>query len=149
LLDALSGAGTSLVGLFDFDQEGLAQWNGAIGPADIEAVNFPDLACQPRKRRDSRIWVALLPVPVFRQSYASQILGGDSRLTIELLLPDCHVECILERIPVAGDGTTTRLAAKTDAQKRAVAAAASNMPASAFVTFEPIFSLLRHISANG
>jgi hypothetical protein len=76
-------------------------------------------------------------------------LGGDSRLTIELLFPDCYVERFLSRIPVAGDGIATRLAARKDTQKRDVAAAASNMPASAFVAFEPIFSLLRNISASG
>ncbi len=148
LLDALSDTGTSLVGLFDFDQEGVAQWNGAIGAADVESVNFSDISCQPRKRRDARIWAALLPVPAFRQGYADQILGGDSRLTIELLFPDCQVERFLERIPVAGDETATRLAARTDAQKSAVAAAAEHMPASAFAAFEPIFSLLRNISAS-
>jgi hypothetical protein len=146
LLDALSDAGTSLVGLFDFDQEGVAQWNGAIAPADIVPVTFTDLECQPRKRRVVRIWAALLPVPAFRQSYASSALGGDSRLTIELLFPDDHVEAYLESIPVAGDGGATRLTARTESQKQAVAGAAANMPVEAFTAFEPIFRLLRNVS---
>jgi hypothetical protein len=146
LLDALSNARTSLVGLFDFDQEGVAQWNGAIGSADLEPVTFTDLECQPRKRRGTPIWAAILPVPDFRKSYASAALGGDSRLTIELLFPDCHVETLLQRIPVAGDGATTRLAAVTNSQKQAVAAAVANMPAEAFAAFDPIFRLLKSIS---
>jgi ABC-type cobalamin/Fe3+-siderophores transport system ATPase subunit len=148
LLDALSGTGTVLVGLFDFDQEGHAQWNGAIGAANAVPITFADIRCQPRKRRDLPIWAALLPVPNFRSNYASQQLGGDSRLTIELLFPDCHVEAYLDRIAVAGDGTASRLTARTDAQKGAVAAAVVNLAADAFSAFEPIFALLAEISGT-
>jgi hypothetical protein len=103
LLDALSDAGTALVGLFDFDGEGYPQWKGTIAAADAEPIEFSTHECQPRKRRGAPIWVALLPVPEFRKSYASLALAGESRLTIELLFPDCFVKPFLERIPVAGD----------------------------------------------
>ena len=147
MLDALSDAGTSLVGLFDFDQEGVGQWNGAIGTADAEVITNPRIKCQTRKRRGSPIWAALLPIPDFRQNYASELLWSDSRLTIELLLPDSHVERFLERIPVAGDGNTTRLVARSDTQKWAVAGAVANMPAGAFAAFEPIFDLLKYVAS--
>lgn len=148
LLDALSIAGTALVGLFDFDQEGMGQWNGAISSADSENTSFTSEECQLRKRRDAPIWAALLPVPHFRRGYASMELAADSRLTIELLFPDEYVGHLLERVPVAGDVIATRLAARTDSQKQAVAAAVSRMPAEAFLAFQPIFKLISNIGPS-
>ena len=142
LLDALADSGTVLVGLFDFDQQGYGQWNGTVTPADAEAVAGITTVCQARKRRGVPIWAALLPVPEFRKGYAGPKLGGDSQLTIELLFPDSCVGTVLERVVVAGDGEATRLAARSDAQKKAVAAAAAGFPPEAFAAFEPIFALL-------
>nr|WP_294555358.1 AAA family ATPase [uncultured Rhodopila sp.] len=149
LLEALSDAGTELVGLLDFDAEGHAQWKGTISEADSEPVEFFPRECQPRKRAGSPIWVALLPVPEFRRSYASLELANESRLTIELLFQDNYVERFLERMPVAGDGSPKRLTAKTSAQKKAVADAVAYMPPEAFVAFEPIFGLLEKIGEYG
>ena len=147
LLDALSQVGTVLVGLFDFDQEGVAQWNGTVVPAENEPHTLTEISCQPRKRRNLPIWAALLPVPQFRTSYASNQLAGDSRLTIELLFEDVHIAPFLTRVPVAGDGGATRLAAQTNAQKVAVADAVANFPAAAFQAFAPIFNMLDQIAA--
>ena len=149
LLDALVDAGTILVGLFDFDHEGFAQWNGAIADTDAEPIPNYSGACQLRKRRDQQIWAALLPVPDFRTSYASSVLGSDSRLTVELLFPNQHIETLLERVPVAGDGGNTRLAARSDSQKRSVAGATTGFPTAAFAAFEPIFALVDWILASG
>lgn len=146
LLDALADSGTIIVGLFDFDQQGYGQWNGAIGLADAEAVAGIATECHVRKRREVPIWAALLPVPDFRKSYAGLQLGGDSQLTIELLFPDFYVGTLLERVPVAGDGGATRLAARSDAQKRAVAAKVTDFPPEAFSAFAPIFALLDQIA---
>ena len=147
LLDALSQVGTVLVGLFDFDQEGVAQWNGTVVPAESELHTLTERGCQPRKRRNLPIWAALLPVPQFRTSYASDQLAGDSRLTIELLFEDVHIAPFLTRVPVAGDGGATRLAAQTNAEKVAAADAVVNFPAAAFQAFLPIFNMLDQIAA--
>ena len=128
--------------LFDLVQQGYGQWNGTVTPADAEAVAGITTVCQARKRRGVPIWAALLPVPEFRKGYAGPKLGGDSQLTIELLFPDSCVGTVLERVVVAGDGEATRLAARSDAQKKAVAAAAAGFPPEAFAAFEPIFALL-------
>jgi energy-coupling factor transporter ATP-binding protein EcfA2 len=146
LLDALAGSGTVLVGIFDFDQEGLGQWNGAIGKADAEAGIGFATHCQVRKRNGMPIWAALLPVPDFRRNYASTELGSDSRLTIELLFADSYVETMLQRRGVAGDGASTRLAATSDAQKEAVATAVAGFLPEAFGAFEPVFALMTEIA---
>ena len=147
LLEALADVGTVVVGLFDYDQQGYGQWNGTVTQADAEAVIDVLTECQVRKRRGIPIWAALLPVPEFRRGYAGPQLGGDSRLTIELLFPDPYVETLLERVAVAGDGGATRLAARSDAQKRAVAAKVDDFPLQAFAAFEPIFALLDKIAS--
>ena len=146
LLDALADSGTVIVGLFDFDQQGYGQWNGTIGLADAEAVVSIATECIVRKRRDVPIWAALLPVPDFRKSYAGSQLGADSQLTIELLFPDSYVGTLLERVPVAGDGNVTRLAARSDAQKKAVALKVAEFPPETFNGFSPIFELLDQIA---
>jgi len=80
LLDALSDARTSLVGLFDFDLEGVAQWNGAIGSADLEPVTLTDRECQPRKRRGSAIWAALGPARKLKNQIGAKNAGIESRI---------------------------------------------------------------------
>ncbi len=146
LLDAIANSGTRLVGLFDFDHEGLAQWNGTIGARDAEPTLQLSDECSPRKRLGASIWVALLPVPHFRNGYASHALGGDSRLTIELLFPDEYVDKFLDRLPVAGDGQGSRLAATTNSKKVAVAQVSVDFPPDAFRAFEPILALLESIA---
>lgn len=57
--------------LYDFDDRGFGQWNGLIpqGRAAHEARD--ELRCVHRRRQDGRVWAALLPVPNYRQDYAS------------------------------------------------------------------------------
>jgi hypothetical protein len=62
------------------------------------------------------------------------------------MFPDSYVADLISRVPMASDGSGTRLVAQTDSQKQAVAEAATRMPPEAFIAFEPILDLLVRIS---
>lgn len=150
LLDATSAAGVSnVVGIFDFDAEGFGQWNGTIKRDHAEEVS--EIApCIYRKRSGANVWALLLPVPSFRASYAGldQSLGSRSILTIELLFPDEFVAHLIDSVPVPGAPGVQILRAQTEAQKQAVADAATTFPPSAFEAFRPIFERLLSVSST-
>lgn len=143
VLDAASSTGTlGAIGLFDFDGEGFGHWNGTIKLEHAEEVS-EDSSWVYRKRRGAFVWAALLPVLSFRAGYAGLGPGLKSRsvLTIELLFPDDFVAPLLETVPVPGAPAAWVLRARTEAQKRAVAAAAADFPTESFEAFRPIFEL--------
>lgn len=136
-----------VVGLFDFDEVGFNQWNGAIAVKDAEENWADEAACFARKRRGRSVWGILLPVPPYRSGHASAVLGSQSVLAIELLFEDFHVGDLLVDTAVAGfsPAITRRLAPDTPAGKAAIVNRAKGLPACAFSGFAPIFDMLDRI----
>lgn len=148
LLGALTTTGIDRVlGLFDFDAEGFAQWNGAVKATHSDEKSDDITSCATRKRSGAAVWAALLPVPSYRLGYADleSWLSSRSILTIELLFPDSYVADLLSWQPTVGAPGCKVLQATTNVQKQAVAHAAEHFPTEAFIAFTAIFALIDHV----
>ena len=77
-------SGRNVVGLFDFD-EAYNQWNG-LWKNGGQVVSDEARGLIKKHPTATSLWAMLLPVPSFRQNFASQALKGDSILSIEFNL---------------------------------------------------------------
>lgn len=151
IINALSQLGTNkIIGLWDFDKEGIDQWNGTVKINESEENNNSARSVFYRKKRNSNVWAALLPIPSYREDYASlEKRIVPPHLTIELLFEDRFIETILTRVPLSGAGGPSHLIATSDSQKQAVAAAVQQFPEEAFGSFLPLFEFFERVAAGG
>lgn len=142
--------GAPLVGLFDFDNKGFGQWNGAIPTKDAEVEWADEAACLARKRRGAPVWGMLLPVPPHRGSCASKAMGSDSILAVELLFHDTDVGDLLTEASVPGldPSVKRRLAPESATGKALIEAKARTLPPASFEPFRPIFEALGRIASH-
>lgn len=127
--------GRKVVGLFDFD-DAYNQWNGlwkkggTVVGTEVEGIvrKHPSAAT---------LWGLLIPVPAFRQNFASQALKGESILSIEFLFEDSdHIPGLIrQKVLAAGQSQP----AVVDSRKAAFATHVAGLDASRFSAFEPLF----------
>jgi hypothetical protein len=88
----------------------------------------------------------LLPVPTHRSGFASNILAGESILSIEFLFPGADIPTAFIRqkdAPLGGKVPVFRSSKKTDFAEHV-----KNLPPASFAAFEPIFARWR-VSEQG
>lgn len=127
-------SGRKVVGLFDFD-EAYNQWNGLWKQGTIIGDEVTGLI---KKHPSAQsLWAMLLPVPKFRQDFASQLLKGDSILSIEFMFEDAdHTPGLSVLKPLAAGQAYPKI---VDGKKAAFAAHVHSLPSEKFSAFEPIF----------
>jgi len=143
LLSKLNGR--PIVGLFDFD-DAFDQWNGVWGkrtggPSSVIGSEADGLI---KKHPSGALaWTMLLPVPAFRQGYASRELAGESILPIELMFEDADLPNGL----IAYRQLALQMSQPyvVPSQKAPFAASTSNFTASKFAAFEPLFDRFDHM----
>lgn len=128
-----------LVGLFDFD-EAFNQWKGLWKGRSVVIESSEACGLVRRHPAIGNILAMLLPVPVWRMSYASRDLAGSSILSIEFFFQDKdHLPgLILERPLAAGQA----LPQVNPSMKSAFAEHVKNLDASSFAAFVPLFNSL-------
>jgi hypothetical protein len=129
-----------IIGLFDFDSafnEWKRTWNNTHNIFQADVVK-----CLTRKRIAKPGWALLLPVPAFRSHLASEQMGGESALSIELLFEDaCHLPNMIEQLPLPAAGASKPK--MKDGMKQAFATHVAAQQA--FASFKPIFDRLEEI----
>lgn len=130
-----------LLAIFDFDQEGYGQWKGAwkTQPTTGTALGgfLKAHASVPARSM-------LLPVPLFREPFASQELGSRSVLSIEMLFEDNLIPAAMsEVLKLPGSISIRRV---KDSQKAAFAEHAKSFSALDFAAFEPIIAEIERLA---
>jgi len=137
-------AGRMLLGVFDFDSA-FNQWNGVwyktsqnIPTAEVDGVM--------KRHSTHKGWAMLLPVPPFRQSFASRALGGASILSAEFLFQDADIPSSMvgsNQVPLGH-----ALPYFKDSEKTNFATLAQRLPPSSFAGFEPLLARWEDILAG-
>lgn len=134
--------GKTFIGLWDFDSA-YSQWNGLsknwIRKQSEEAGGLLN------KKQNEPIYAMLLPVPNFRNLYASCCLGDKSAVSIELLFSDAIINSYSHTETCLGGGEI-RVFCKN--KKIAFANDTSNFSVEAFDEFNKIFNTIQKIE-NG
>jgi predicted ATPase len=88
------------VALFDFDSA-YNQWKGLTTQDGWHETDTNDADGLTRRLAGLRIHAMLLPIPPHRTDYANSAIGGDSRLTTELLFedPDLNGYATFKKLP--------------------------------------------------
>lgn len=82
-----------IVGVFDFD-DAYSDFNG-LNKSRWNEISGDECTGLFRMRKDNDLFFALiLPVPNYRNSYASKSIGNDSKLVSELLFKDEVLKCL-------------------------------------------------------
>jgi predicted ATPase len=134
----------SLIGLFDFDTA-YNQWKG-VWKSCCTSVSTNPAQCLIKKRNGEKGWAFLLPVPSHRVNYASQLLAGNSILSIEFLFEDKDIPSYM--IDHRNLPNNLQLPFFKDSEKTAFSMLASTLPGSAFLAFEPLIKRIEDV-ANG
>lgn len=129
-------SGRKVVGLFDFD-EAYNQWNG-LWKKGGQVVGDEARGLIKKHPTATSLWGMLLPVPSFRQNFASQALKGDSILSIEFMFDDVdHIAGLTTTKQLAADQNIPKI---VDGKKVDFAAHVANLTLDRFVAFEALFS---------
>lgn len=88
----------------------------------------------------------LLPIPAFRSTYASDTLGGESALSIELLFSDTVLGKALGSRPRAVSGQLPYI---IDSRKSSFAKSTEYINAAEWSAFEPLIATIESIHAGG
>lgn len=130
-----------IVGLFDFD-DAFNQWNRVFGKQPPSGEVCSGLM---KKHESSSLYAMLLPVPEFRNDFASFELAGESLLCIEFLFPHDLMKDIIQETPLpCGQSKMTIKKGK----KSSFAEKVKTFPKEAFSAFEPLFENLERILKN-
>lgn len=138
-------AGATLCGLFDFDGDGFDRWNGSLGNGTAVHGTEADGLC--KRDPTQAIHALLLPVPAFRQGFASLADGSRAILTTEFIYEDAILGSYVTRREVPGTGGAMQPYVTT-AKKAEFARTVSSLPDTAFAAFAPLFARLSAIRAG-
>ncbi len=128
--------GRKVVGLFDFD-EAYNHWNG-LWKKGGQVIGDEATGLIKKHPTADNLWAMLLPVPSFRQDFASQILKGGSILSIEFMFEDVdHIDGLTTTKPMA---TGFEMPKIVDGKKRDFADYVANLEPDRFAAFKPLFS---------
>lgn len=147
MLDRFARRGSVLVGLFDFDAQGVSQWNGVWDKklrTEIESDPSRGLTL---RHPDATAWAMLLPVPAFRTTYANRRKPNLSVLEMEHLFRDEKLQGFVEQ----EQGPGGMFSSVPDCKKAAFALAASLFDDADFASFDIVFERLESVltgSAN-
>jgi predicted ATPase len=128
--------GRKVVGLFDFD-EAYNHWNGLWKKSG--SIVSDEVGGLIRKHPTaSNIWGMLLPVPPFRNDFASQEIKGNSILSIEFMFSDGnHIDGLIRTKPLAAGQSQPEV---VNSKKAEFAEHVNSLDASEFSAFEPLFA---------
>src|SRR6185312_11118048 len=91
-------------------------------------------------------WAMLLPVPRFRQSFASKALGGDSILSAEFLFRDADIPpTMIGKHQVA---LGHEMPYFKDTEKTNFVSVAKRLPPASFAAFEPLLARWEDVLAG-
>jgi hypothetical protein len=125
-----------LLGVFDFDNA-YDHWNGVWHKTgrNIQTVDADGVM---KRHSTQKGWAMLLPVPLFRQNFASTALAGKSILSIEFLFQKADIpQSMIGNTQVALDHTLPYF---RDAEKMNFVEVVRQLPAASFSGFEPLLA---------
>lgn len=134
--------GKTFIALFDFDSA-YNQWNGLTHSWQKKQID--EKKCLLNKKDSVPLYAMLLPIPDFRENYASSELQGNSALSIELLFKD---EVIADRTTekiCLGGGKIKKFKNK---EKMDFANSALSLSTTEFAEFQKIFQIILDVQ-NG
>lgn len=134
--------GKTFIGLWDFDSA-YSQWNGLSKKWSHKQITEANGLLN--KKQNESIYAMLLPVPDNRNTYASNLLGDKSALSIELLFPNNKLRNCTHTVTCLGGGKIIEFDKK---KKLKFADKTSSFSAEDFVEFNKIFGLIQQIE-NG
>lgn len=126
------------VGLLDFDAA-FEFWEDAEKKKKWERVSGSEAEGMCLKHPNSLGWLLLLPVPEVRRSYAKEVFGKKSSLSIELLFEDDIVRKHCDDVEQPGDVNLLKF---RDEKKTSFAQSISKLKVRDFRNFRPLFKRL-------
>jgi len=133
-----------IIGLFDFDGEGHNQWKGAWKKGGLGSRS--EDTGPTRKHPHLPAWAVLLPVPQFRNKYASLALGSRSMMPIELLFEDVDLPAAMRTdAEVAGGAKIPQI---RDRDKMDFVRHVETLAAERFAAFEPLLKVIEDVLAQ-
>lgn len=129
-------SGRKVVGLFDFD-DAYNHWNGLWKKSGGSNIGDEAGGLIRKHPTASNLWGMLLPVPTFRQNFASLTLKGSSILSIEFMFSDADHIAGLTRIKQLAAGQSQPEI--VDGKKVEFAKHVNSLAADKFAAFKPLF----------
>ena len=129
----------TFIGLFDFDSA-YNQWNGLA--SKWQKKQSDEKLCLLNKKENCPLYAMLLPIPDFRETYASSELKDKSALSIELLFKDEIIADKTVEQKCLGGGCIKKF---KNNEKINFANSASNISPSEFTEFQKIFQIIQNI----